>query len=319
MAVLNFIKSIFIPKRMVKFRYMSILVAICIFIVASYIIVIPIKPYLNRNIDKMVSQNNYYYLKGITEISIEDTNEIFIDLQNKECSANDNNQLECSNLDSNYYETSLSYVNSENRTVNITFVIDLFDSEGKALYNPDKDFSYSREKYPNIDEEDYYLIIFRKDRIYYQAYPTGVEESKAERNGEAIKSLYISAYYDYVKGFNFNNFQNDSYFARDYIYSCLIKEQIRIVTTQYSMVAFFYTVVFTLVVVLLFWLFFKKNGKLKKFKEYYNVAAISSIAPTILLFILMWFNNGFIGYYIFGFSVYYLFVLYRINNSREIA
>ena len=319
MAVLNFIKSLFVPKRMVKFRYMSILISICIFIIASYIIAIPVKPFLNKNFGKMVNENNYYYLKGITEIPVEGEDEIFINLQSKECFANVNNQLECNNMDSNLYETELNYVNSDGRSVNIRFVIDLFDENGNALYLPERKFTYSDNEFPNIDYVDYFLIIFRKDRIYYQAYPTGVDTANAKRNNEALKSLAISAYYDNLKGFSFTNFQNDSYFAKDYIYSCLVKEQIRVANTQYSMVAFFYTVVFTLVVVLLFWLLFKKNGRLKKFKEYYNIAAITSIAPTILLFILMWFNSGFITYYIFAFSVYYLFVLYRINNSREIV
>lgn len=320
MAVLNFFKSLVIPSKMAKYRFMSILISICIFILSSYLLTIPVKPYLNRTLNKMVTENNYLYLQGINDIVVnEETSNVFKELESKECFANDDHMLECSNMDESLFEIDLNYVNEDNKKVNIKFVIDLFDEEGKAQYYPERKFTYSNEAYPNIDDEDYYLIIFRKERIYYQAYPTGIDSANVERSGSKLKSLYLSAYYDTIKDFKFSEFQSDALFGKTYLLSMLLKGHTPTLVTEYSMTTFFFSVVFTLIISFMFFLFFRKNGRLKKFKEYYNIAAIASIIPTLILFGIMWINITFVGYYIFGFAVYYLFVLYRINNAREIA
>ena len=77
---------------------------------------------------------------------------------------------------------------------------------------------------------------------------------------------------------------------------------------------------FTLIVALLFSLLFRKNGRLKKFKEYYNIASIANFVPLIITFIFTWFNPAWFGtVYLTVFTIYYLFVLYRINNSSELV
>lgn len=319
MVVLNFLKSLVIPSKMAKYRHMSILIAICIFILASYILTIPVKPYMKRSLGKMVTENNYLYLQSIENMVVNnDTTNVFKELQSKECYA-ENETLVCNNMDGTLYETTLEYQKEYGNNVYIKFVIDLFDSEGKAQFYPERSFTYSVEDYPNIDYDDYFLVIFRKERIYYQAFPTGIDSANVKRGDTKVKSLYLSSYYDSNKEFNFANFQNDAYFGKTYLLNSLIVGHIPQLVTEYSLTTFFFCVVFTLIVAFMFWLFFKKNGRLKKFKEYYNVASIASVVPTILLFGLMWINVTFIGYYIFGFSVFYLFVLYRINNAREIA
>jgi len=67
--------------------------------------------------------------------------------------------------------------------------------------------------------------------------------------------------------------------------------------------------------IFLFWLIFRKNGKLTTFKEYFNLAAISSILVTVLVFIIGWFWSQVFGYYLFAFMGFYLFVLYKINSA----
>ena len=44
------------PSRMAKYRYISILVSICIFILSSYLLAIPIKYYITNHIDEMVNE-----------------------------------------------------------------------------------------------------------------------------------------------------------------------------------------------------------------------------------------------------------------------
>lgn len=74
-----------------------------------------------------------------------------------------------------------------------------------------------------------------------------------------------------------------------------------------------------LIFIFMFWLVFKRTGRLKYFKEYYNIAAISSIAPLLLTFVAAWFLPDVIEWYIFIFAVYYIYVLYRINNAPDAA
>lgn len=296
---------------------MSVLISICIFILASYLLTFPVKPYLNRHMEDFVNEENYLYLQGIKNIPInEETNLVFDELTKLNCKEIDN-KLDKGNMESSLYENEIVYTNSNNKVVHVKIVIDMFTQDNKAQYLPERKFVYSDSEYPNIDNEDYYLIIFRKDCIYYQAYPTGIDSAKVERDGQIVSSQKLTSYYDYLEDFSFSMFQSDAYFAVPYIIDALTEGYKPTLISQYSMVAFFYTVGFTLIVILLFFLFFKKNGRLKKFKEYYNIASIASIAPTLAIFGIMWFNISFIGYYIFVFAVYYLFVLYKINNARQ--
>ena len=88
------------------------------------------------------------------------------------------------------------------------------------------------------------------------------------------------------------------------------------VGTYNYILSFFYMVVLPILWVLVIWLLMKKNSVLTRFREYYSIAAISFIAPSILTAIV----GLFIPYTIISKvvmivqAVYYFIVVSRINS-----
>ena len=75
-----------------------------------------------------------------------------------------------------------------------------------------------------------------------------------------------------------------------------------------------YTIVFPLLLALIVWIGLKKRSDLKRFKEYYNILAISSIIPCLIAFILGWFISSTSGIvYLSLMAIYGLIVLYRAS------
>lgn len=339
MKVLDFFKSLVVPQRMVKFKYMSILISICIFVLASYLLAVPARPYITKNMDKFVSENNYLYLQSLSEMEVnEETTAVWKEVQSKECRVDENSVLICDNMGTEIvdgeekpitlYQTELEYVRkNDGMNIHYTIVIDLWNDVEKEILNyyPERHFVYSDEKFPNIDNTEYYLIVFWRDSIYYQAHPTGISTANVVHNNIQLSELSQKAFYINLQetgadgAIDFEMFKEDTFYARDYLLERIMTGHIPNFVGQYSLSTFIFTVIFTLILTLFFWLIFRKSGRLKTFKEYYNIAAISSILPTIVTFILMWIELNMVSYYIFIFSVFYLFVLYKINNSSKIV
>ena len=60
MKIVNFLKSLVSPVRMVKYKYMSVLISICIFVLGSYLLAVPARPYIVKNMDKLVEKRALY-------------------------------------------------------------------------------------------------------------------------------------------------------------------------------------------------------------------------------------------------------------------
>ena len=443
MVVLNFIKSLFMPREMVRHRFMPILVAICLFVCSSYLLLLPARHYYLHNAGKLVDKENIYSLQSIRDIktsapvnadildfeeeitskgiytinravtasklglySIEVSNDflgyiekkdgcyyyngeetdIIIDNTEKDYptvttldgkividGVNDkpinnagvlatdeikvlkislvssNSHLEVDGVDSGinissdkvtlskeenkllvngiltntvidsktiiyfvprsstYYERSISYVNESGVKQNITFIVDL--TKNYVSSSPFTVDSYECD-YLN---QDYYFVLIYKEAVFYQAHLVGINDKNVERNG---KALQCQAYNISTTKLPFNiNELIDTDFA-SYLYDYVVSGYISIQISNFSIIALIYLVGFTLVFSLLFSFIFRKAGRMKKFKEYYNIASIANIIPLLITFIVMWINPGLFGIvYLSTFAIYYLFVLYRINNS----
>lgn len=456
--VLDFIKSLFMPSKMVRFRYMSVLFAIGIFVISSYILMVPAKVNIEKNFKDSVIEDNALYLQAITEIptASSSVDEVFSELHSKglkiddlgkltatnmgcvkittgngvlgNLQLNENNNwvfngtntnvvfsgsstdstpiltiendklvingavtdVDCSQVtgnidtvkvtvnkkgyfevngeitsilstkdtvnvsisenknvvingvetsekvetdttvvyfvpknDVNYYENTISYQNDEGITINIKFVIDLYDE--KPNFNPEESFKYVvpeegkvNETFPNINTNEYHLVLFRTDCVYYQANPSGIADLQIERYGSNLNSVVIYSYYSSVN-VDSSFFETTSK-AVDSLSTIISVGYIANYNSVFSIVTFIYCVGFTLLFSFIFWLFFKRTGRLKKFKEYYNIASIVAIPITIIVFIVLWFYPDGIGnVYPLIFTLYYLFALYKINSTPEIV
>lgn len=218
-----------------------------------------------------------------------------------------------------YYENSFEYTNDLGKKINFTFVVDL--SQKGDLYNPNESFKYSEEKFPNITTTEYYLVLLTYNQLYYQAHPNGIDEKKIEdattNNDDVLRATSAQNFFTSVN-FNSDSFENTK-LAKETLIKILKQGYVSKYNTMYSIITFIYTVIFPLFITFIFWLFFKKNGKLKKMREYYNIAGVTNIACSLFVFVILWFYPDGIGnLYPFIFALYYLFVLYKINSSREI-
>ena len=63
---------------------------------------------------------------------------------------------------------------------------------------------------------------------------------------------------------------------------------------------------------------FQAHRKTAVLQEYYNIAAIASLVPLLIVFVIAWFLPVVINWYTFAFGLYYLFILYRVNNAGKL-
>lgn len=453
MKVIDFIKAIFMPRHMRRFRYMSVLFSICIFVLSMYAIVFPAQVFYNNNTDDLIKENDLYYLQsianmpskgediltfvnqikekkfssidgvgscanlGVKEITVDDTitgvfervdsfwyfngnstgvvftddglklglkdnkvvvsnievpfegvlesdsfEQISISVDNRslllingEVAKTLENGLEKSilinknnpsvkivdnylyvdeiktnlyvdsgkkvfvefipNLQVTYYEDTFVYTDDKGVNNYIKFVIDLEITDYNAISYVYKD---NETLYPDIQNGSYFFIALTKNFLYYQAHPVGIEELKINRTDVENNYLQhgkLATYYANAP-VNTEDFTSETF--NTYIVG-KIEDGYKVLAVQsFNITAFIYIIVYTAIITLLFFLLFKKTGRLKTLKEYYNIAAISSITPSLICFILVFFDPIIFGsVYLFVFAIYYLFVLYRINSSPE--
>jgi hypothetical protein len=318
MKVLDFLKSLVLPSKIARYKTMSALIALFIFVLITYLLSIPFGSGLAKS--SMEYQNNYHFL-ALQEIELDEENKeanesVLEEILNLECSVNAEGILECSGITENTVKEYSIVYNKDGVKKNIHIYYDFFDSEAEEepTINIEKDFS--KEKYPYQDKEEHYFLLITKQYLFYQAHQLemGSDDLKAKHNDVELSAVRISL--DYKTFMPELDLRLDDPFS----YGTYVILQLLTGYSEYARSTAFFqtfliTILFPLLMVFLFWLFFRKTGRLTRFKEYYNVAAISNIIPFIIAFGVAWIYPVVLNWYIFIFSIYYLFVLFRINNA----
>ena len=84
MKIIDFIKALFIPREMKRLRYMSVLFAICLFVLEMYLVMSPANSYYKRTTHDLVEKNDLYYLHSVLDIKeTEDLSLLLKELQSK--------------------------------------------------------------------------------------------------------------------------------------------------------------------------------------------------------------------------------------------
>lgn len=444
--MLEFLKSLFIPRSMAKHRFMSIFIAICLFVCSTYILVLPAKSYYNKNTMDIVNEQNLASLQAIRDLprAGEEFTEFVNDIKDKglvtdksvlsatnlgvkeiEVSGNiigfltkniednfwyfngqktdvaiadkSNNKpnvvavdggLEIANVTgktvsvsgvtagetvdviaitvdektsklmindkfydriitdskmivtenggklivngeitevevtnkaviyfipkvTKYYENTFSYIGADGIKRNLLFAIDLNKAVTETV-----PYSVEDTKYDYLNEE-YFFVICNLSSVYYQCHLKGINEKSVEHNGTILTSIGYNTQYG-VSVINSDQINVDTFGS--YFLSIFVQGYAAMQISNFTLIALLYLMGFTLIVSLLFSLLFRKNGRLKRFKEYYNIAALANLVPLVITFIFTFFNPAWFGtVYLTTFSIYYLFVLYRINNSPQMV
>jgi hypothetical protein len=86
-----------------------------------------------------------------------------------------------------------------------------------------------------------------------------------------------------------------------------------------GIISLFLVMILPLPVVLISFMLFKRTGAMKKFKNYYNIGAITIILPSIIAFILGFFVRFemFFAYFYIVYQMFYIFVVFQINKSES--
>jgi hypothetical protein len=190
---------------------------------------------------------------------------------------------------------------------NVILVFDLFDTAKRTTGRFDY-YEYHRSHPTQANERDYLFVFQPTLAVYYS------EKDPNYGTAEASPLIYRYIYYSQT-GMDFSTLPHNSKGLTGYLSENLITNEVLTERQLYTTISFVTTVLLPLVMIFLFYLVFHRGGVLKKFKEYYNVAAISFIPTSLIIFIACFFLDYYQGMLIY-FSLqilFYVFCLFRIN------
>lgn len=321
MKVLEFLKSFVFPTKMVRFRNMSALISLLIFVLSTYLLSLPLGKALADGVRAEKKAYNFQAVHEAAEYLDEAGKEILDEIINLECAIGEDGLLACGNLETNFKEYEIVY-EKEGIKKHIHVFFDFYDQEKEEepAIDLEKEFSIENEKYEYVENEEHYFIVFTKKYLYFQAHQLemGDKEKDMEITHNEERLVLFKGGLDYANfmpGFSLKLEDGDEF--GDYVIDMYLGGLSEYYRSMSFIQTFLVSIVFPLLMVLLFWLFFRKTGRLQRFKEYFNTAAIASIIPLLLTFGLAWIFPIILNYYIFIFSLFYLFALFRINNMPK--
>lgn len=218
------------------------------------------------------------------------------------------------NTEVKYYEKDFQYMGEDGYQKNIKVIVDL----DTTAFNYDEPlYVYSTDFEGDLQNEEYYYIFINSQAISYQAHLRNITDAAITHDDTELYSYVLVGYYAY-EDFDFSTLTTATFGSQ--FLTLFESVYVSDYQTSFVIMAILYGVIFPFLISIMYFLMFKRQGKMKTFKEYYNIAAISNIVPVIVTFIILWFMPDMFYYlYIFVFAVWYLFTCYRINNSSEIV
>jgi len=326
MKFIQLLKTFVLPHQMIKYKSINLIISICIFVIFSFILGLPVGQNKINSENDILNNYNYDVLHQIPNTT--NINNVVTELNNRECSVIDGKELVCENLNEiDVYINTIEF-EVDGITKKITFVIDLFDIESvyledaKINFDPKERFTTSNSDYAIKEDVENYLVIFSSDSLYYQAHPYGTNKEVVDHNGKILKTESLKIFYqNNIPDFKLDieNSSTEGYKIGDYLLDQLIIGNINTIKLKSFVLSFLVGVCFTLITILILWVFFRRNGKIKNLSEYYNIGAIASVPISLAFFILLWFIPFLIYFYIFVFSLFYLITIYVINTTEDLV
>ena len=373
--ILNFLKSLILPTKMVKYRYMSVLLGIILFVLSAILLTIPVGSYYKNNSYRLIEERNLIGLRDLLQAPTDEGSNAYQELlEMKEAGF----KVEYHETDKNFQLTykvdgvivnehrslyEFNYLNNEDVIVYFHIYVDIFNIEkDKNLAENDKEKilpptkiksdqdlkdNFSFIDYTNLSAEEkneligsYYVranksdnddnihfkpskdenhifMILGTDSLYYSHYNVIKEADEYVENPEnsIAKNYWTMDYsFDANEMINYNAKSSLDNFAR--LIGKGFAASLSIVS-QFSV--FLYVFLFPMIIVLMVFILFRKSGRLQSLKEYFNVAAISTVIPVLITFIVSWFYVEAYSFYVFVFATYYLLMVLKINTVKEMT
>lgn len=291
MFILNFLGALVIPRKMVRFANMPVIISVAIFLLGSYVLALPHMNYVSKHRYEIVQEQNSYDLMMFSKLSEDDLSTL---RGTKAKVENGTIKRTDTLVEAEPYIFDVEYNGVMNH---IYLVFDLYD-----VLDPNQDPKYDIvERFGTINKvegENYYLIVFYQDSILYKM-PKNIKEIPYSKND----FLDFGAL---ENGIEITNFFIDLYMPS--------------IKYEATFASFISTVVYTFIIILIVWLFFKLSGSIITLKEFYNMGALCSIIPLALIFIFSWIfpTWNLMFYYSTLFGIYFLVIMFYINSKGKV-
>lgn len=292
MFIVNFLKSLIIPSKMAKYRSMSLIIAIAIFLLSSYVLAFPQSYIISRDRYRLVDEQNAYLLQVFQELDETD----LATLRNTGGRV-ENGVMTCSGTVQEGEPYIFSVVlQDQNYDLYIVFdLYDVTDPDAQPTYNANERFNTLED----IEGLERILVIFYMQQIAYKT-----------------PSLTIVLPYTNTVSFDLSTMEDGS------LLSYRIMDMfIPTIKGENTFMTFISCVVFPFLIILIIWILFKTSGTTFTLKEFYNIGAIASIIPLVVVFILSWIfpRLTFMQYYSTAFGLFYLIMIFRITAKTRIS
>lgn len=292
MFIINFFKALFLPSKMQRFSNMPIIISMAIFLLGSYVLAYPHSKYVSDNRYEILEEQNLYDLMVFSKLSSSDLTTINLTKAKVE---NGTIKRTDTMVEGEPYVFN---VDDEGINSHIYIVFDLYD-----VFDPKAEPSYdimTRFNLMNKTEGDkYYLLVFYQDRVFYQTPDKYKQIPYTTSDFLDLGSI--------EEGIDISKFMIDMYMPS--------------IKSENTFTTFISTVVYTFIIILVVWIFFKFSGSTITLKEFYNMGSISSIIPLVVLFIFSFIfpAANLMFYYSTVFGVYFLAMMFIINSKGKVA
>lgn len=362
--------SFILPLKMKRFRFMSVFIAMLIFIASVYCIALPNQLYIKSHKDEYLSQKSY--VNAYIDLP-EETNGDFKRLKDAQYKMNDKFEMTSPIAHDGFAIYSFESIDiqlfdEDPKVSNFYIVFDINNTLSQRLEKIKEDYTNmypddSKEKIQNASylyyldtlnenieinkeyqnkrflelhneeetklkelknkitnfdlfgldvSENSYLLIFMKSTLSTQI-------PYYDKSEDKITYPSLTTYYKTSDmNFDFTQITSLRDFGNQYV-DLMFKPLEQTDRTNYLLQVIGYVILFPAIYVLVLCWTMKKRGVMKTFKEYYNIASISSVLPLLITFILGWFIPNVVIVYGFLFCIFTLFVFIKINSTPELA
>lgn len=291
MFLIRFLQSLVMPSKMAKYGKMNIIIAIAIFILSSGLLALPNSMYISNHRYELVDNQDSYHLQIFTKLSAAQM-DVF---QSSTCTVENQMMAASSPEVIQQGEPYIFDVVYQDKDAKLYVVFDLYD-----IHDPDASPSYNiQERFIPLEGDNNYLIVFYEDGVYYHT-------------PDFYKEL------NYAKGYDFTFASLTTGAELAYHLIDMYMGDIRM---EISFNTFLICVAYTLIFIIVMWMVYKTTQTPMTFKEMYNIGAMASIVPLIIIVVLslIFPRTTFIFYYITLFGLMDVFVLYRINKLKKLV
>src|SRR5690554_250390 len=138
--VIEFLKSLVIPAKMKKYRYMSILIAIAIFVLTVYLLIIPYRITMRNSKDDMIADNvlgvlGFYNVETDDQEAFNEIKSGDYKIEEVETDGGTKEYVLTTSLEDNgeYQHFTFNYENDDNEDVVVHFIFDPFGVRDNKL------------------------------------------------------------------------------------------------------------------------------------------------------------------------------------------